>query len=182
MVKIVFSNFDDLCTYYFLFSFQVFSSTAASGILTNDLLSIMDLAADAGIIADSVDDNIFQWNVKMKNFTKSDTLARDCQELRALHGYDYIELQLDFSMNLYPFFPPSLKVIRPRLQGSLMFGVTNVDCIKLSFWNPAQDMKTVLVKIKDFIQTWARLDVQSERNDFKRYPEGTIIYNFNGYY
>merc|ERR1712038_280024 len=152
---------------------QVFSSTAASGILTNDLLSIMDLGANAGIIADSVDDNIFQWNVKMKNFTKSDTLAKDCQELQALHGYDYIELQLDFSMNLYPFFPPSLKVIRPRLQGSLMFGVTNVDCIKLSFWNPAQDMKTVLEKIKDFIQTWARLDVQSERNDFKRFPEGS---------
>ena len=130
------------------------------------------------IIAESVDDNIFQWNVKMKNFANSDSLAKDCQELQALHGYDYIELQLDFSMNLYPFFPPSLKVIRPRLQGSLMFGVTNVDCIKLSFWNPAQDMKTVLEKIKDFIQTWARLDVQSERNDFKRFPEGKTILIF----
>ena len=94
---------------------QVFTSAAASGILTNDLVQIMETMEDSGIEADTIEDNIFQWNVKIRNFSDSN-LNKDFSELKAKHGYDYIELQLDFSMDLYPFFPPLVKVIRPRLQ------------------------------------------------------------------
>jgi len=72
-------------------------------------------------------------------------LDKDFQELKSRFGYDYIELQLDFSMDLYPFFPPLVKVIRPRLQGSMMLRVTTMEILKLSYWNPARDMKSVLV-------------------------------------
>ena len=89
--------------------------------------------------------------------------------------YDYIELQLDFAMDLYPFFPPLVKVIRPRLQGSMMLRVTTMEILKLSHWNPAKNMKTVLIDIKEFLQTWARLDFKSERNDRNRYPDGAYI-------
>ncbi len=50
---------------------QVFTSAAASGILTNDLVQIMETSKDTGIEADTVDDNIFQWNVKIRNFTSN---------------------------------------------------------------------------------------------------------------
>lgn len=102
-------------------------------------------------------------------------LDKDFQELKSLHGYDFIELQLDFSMDLYPFFPPLVKVIRPRLQGSMMLRVTTMEILKLSYWNPARDMKSILEEIKSFLQTWARLDLQSERNDRGRYPDGAYI-------
>ena len=49
-------------------------------------------------MADTVDDNIFQWNVKMNQFGRDSHLDKDCQELQQKFGYDYIELQLDFSM------------------------------------------------------------------------------------
>ena len=78
--------------------------------------------------------------------------------------YDYIELQLDFSMDLYPFFAPLVKVIRPRLQGSMMLRVTTMEILKLTYWDPARDMKSVLLDIKTFLSTWARLDLNSERN------------------
>ena len=102
-------------------------------------------------------------------------LDRDFEELKSRFGYDYIELQLDFSMDLYPFFPPLVKVIRPRLQGSMMLRVTTIEIVKLSHWNPARDMKSVLIDIKSFLQDWARLDVRSERNDRSRYPDGAYI-------
>ena len=51
-----------------------------------------------GIVADTVEDNIFQWNVKMSNFGRDSQLDRDCQEPVQKFGYDFIELQLDFSM------------------------------------------------------------------------------------
>jgi baculoviral IAP repeat-containing protein 6 len=50
------------------------------------------------------------------SFLSCSSLDKDFQELKSKFGYDYIELQLDFSMDLYPFFPPLVKVIRPRLQ------------------------------------------------------------------
>ena len=78
-------------------------------------------------------------------------------------------------MDLYPFFPPLVKVIRPRLQGSMMLRVTTIEIVKLSHWNPARDMKSVLIDIKSFLQDWARLDVRSERNDRSRYPDGAYI-------
>ena len=61
-----------------------------------------------------------QWNVKLRGFTPGSALDADFVTLQEKFGFDYIELQLDFSMDLYPFFPPLVKVIRPRLQGSMM--------------------------------------------------------------
>ena len=154
---------------------QVFTSAAASGILTNDLVSIMSSTHVTGIDADTIEDNIFQWNVKLKDFTEGSNLDADFKELQSRFGYDYIELQLDFSMDLYPFFPPLVKVIRPRLQGSMMLRVTTMEILKLSYWNPAKSMKAVLDDIKTFLQTFARLDLASERNDRTRYAEGAYI-------
>lgn len=78
-------------------------------------------------------------------------------------------------MDLYPFFPPLVKVIRPRLQGSMMLRVTTMEILKLTYWNPAKDMKALLMDIKSFLQTWARLDLSSDRNDRNRYPDGAYI-------
>lgn len=153
---------------------QVFTPSAASGILTNDLVSIMEASEQAGIVADTVEDNIFQWNVKLSDFRET-ILDEDFTALKEMHGYDYIELQLDFSMDLYPFFPPLVKVIRPRLQGSMMLRVTTMEILKLTYWDPARDMKSVLTDIKSFLNIWARLDLTSERNDMSRYPDGAYI-------
>merc|ERR1719228_2865402 len=136
----------------------------------------MESREDTSISADAVSDNIFQWNVKMR-FTAQDSsaLQQDFAHCREEFGYDYIELQLDFSMDLYPFFPPLVKVIRPRLQGSMMLRVTTMEILKLTYWDPARDMKSVLLDIKNFLSTWARLDLDSERNDLTRYPAGAYI-------
>ena len=37
-------------------------------------------------------------------------LEKDFEELMQRYFYDYIELQLDFAMDLYPFFPPLVQV------------------------------------------------------------------------
>ena len=173
---------------------QIFTSAGASGILINDLVSIMETCGETGLVADTVGDNIFQWNCRLSGFPAGSQLQQDCQALLQEFEYDYVELQLDFSMDLYPFFPPLVKVrvrfkakyyssilnycvqvIRPRLQGSMMLRVTTMEILKLTYWDPTKDMKTVLLDIKAFLATWARLDMTSERNDRARYPEGAYI-------
>ena len=78
-------------------------------------------------------------------------------------------------MDLYPFYPPLVKVIRPRLQGSMMLRVTTMEILKLTYWDPARDMKTVLLDIKTFLAAKARLDLNSVRNDKEKYPDGAYI-------
>ena len=53
--------------------------------------------------------------------------------------------------------------------------VTNMEMLKLSYWNPAKDMRSILVDIKQFLQQWARLEATSERNDRRRYPYGSYV-------
>ena len=50
-----------------------------------------------------------QWNVKLSHFQGAQ-LTADLAQINQQFGYDYIELQLDFSKDLYPFFPPLVKV------------------------------------------------------------------------
>ena len=78
-------------------------------------------------------------------------------------------------MDLYPFYPPLVKVIRPRLQRSMMTRVTTMPILKLTYWDPARDMKTVLLDIKNFLAKQARLDLNSGRNDKEKYPDGAYI-------
>jgi len=87
----------------------VFTGAGASGILINDLVRILEDRGECGVEADTVQDNIFQWNVRLSRF-QGTQLGEDLARVQELHGYDYIELQLDFSMDLYPFFPPLVKV------------------------------------------------------------------------
>lgn len=154
---------------------QVFSNSAASGILMNDLVSIMESKHMTGINAEPISDNIYQWAVYFSSFDSQGKLNQDLQQLRQKYGYDYIQLQLDFTMDLYPFYPPVVKVVRPRLQGSMMLRIANMDMLKLSHWNPTRDMKSVLQEIKDYLSTWARIDLNSDRNNLHYFPQGSYI-------
>lgn len=154
---------------------QIFSNSAASGILTNDLVAIMESKHKTGISAEPIEDNIYKWAVFLSSFDPQGKLNQDLQHLHHKYGYSCVELQLAFTMDLYPFYPPVVKVVRPRLQGSMMLRVSSMDMLKLSHWNPARDMKSVLQEIKDYLSTWARLDLDSERNDIERFPQGSYI-------
>ncbi|XP_065835083.1 probable ubiquitin-conjugating enzyme protein 17 [Oscarella lobularis] len=154
---------------------QIFTSTAASGVLTNDLVRIIETEKELGFSAEPIDDNIYQWCVKMTNFSSSSQLGKDLSQVKTKFGYEFIEFELNFAMDLYPFYPPLVKVIRPRLQGAMMQRVTNMEILKLSFWNPTKDMCSVLKEVKAFMEQWARLEVDSPRNDPVSYTEGAYI-------
>ena len=72
------------------------STNAASGILINDIIAIMESSANIGITVNPIEDNIFQWQVLLKDFNGK--LAEDLNFVNGSYDYDYIELQLDFSM------------------------------------------------------------------------------------
>lgn len=149
---------------------QIFTSNAASGILTNDLIKIMECEETCGFSAEPIDDNIYHWRVRLRKFDPKSDLAHDLEEIMRRHGYNYIEMEMMFEIDLFPFYPPLVKVLRPRLQGCMMQRITNIEFLQLSYWSPTKDMKSVIEGIQDFMQRWAQIDVEHDRNDLSRLP------------
>lgn len=140
---------------------QVFSNHAASGILTNDLKHIIKSASETGIDVEPIDSNIYEWSVRFSKFDPNSKLQQDLNLLKETHGIGYIELQLEFTMDLYPFYPPVTKMVRPRPEGSVRFMLACLDILKLSSWNPTCGMITVLEEIKDYLAKHAVLHVET---------------------
>ena len=57
----------------------------------------------------------------------------------------------------------------------MMLRVPTLEILKLSHWDPARDMRSVLTEIKAFLCTWARIDLASEKNDCGKHPDGAYI-------
>lgn len=108
----------------------------------------------------------------MRGFDAKSKIAEDIEQLRGRFGYDYLELQcvgirspctralcadanpaaisgrrFEFAIDLFPCFPPQLKIVRPRLAASMLQRVSALEFFKLSYWNPANDMRTVIQQV-----------------------------------
>ena len=46
-----------------------------------------------------------------------------------------MELEISFAMDLYPFFPPEVRVVRPRFRGFVLGQIAQMDCLQLSHWS-----------------------------------------------
>jgi hypothetical protein len=46
------------------------------------------------------------------SFNPDSAIGKDLEALRSRCGYSYVELELTFKMDLYPFFPPTPRVRR----------------------------------------------------------------------
>nr|CAD7394510.1 unnamed protein product [Timema cristinae] len=138
----------------------------------NELIAILKEKDNTGVTVHPINDNIYQWSVKFSKFDPESALHHDLQELKMKYGYDYIELQLEFTMDLYPFYPPVAKVVRPRLEGDVMLQVANMEVLKLSQWNPARSMQSILHEIKEYVNIWERVDMLSPKNCPLQYPQG----------
>ncbi|CAM9308052.1 unnamed protein product [Ascophyllum nodosum] len=152
---------------------NIFTSWASSAVLTQDLLDIQRLEHELGMEVEAVEDNIFHWKVKINKVSESSPLAEDLRRLRKTYAYGYVEMELTFTMDLYPFYPPLVKLVRPRFQGFMMGRITSLEMLQLSKWSSVRGMKGVLIGIRTALETWGRLDLDSELNDVIVHPEGS---------
>ena len=119
---------------------NMFSSGASSKILIGDLLSLIKEKDALGYLVSAIDDNIYNWSVKISRFRPDSALAMDMAFLDSKFDYSEVELQLSFAMDLYPFFPPLVTIIRPRFEGFMLGKLACLECLKIGMkeknWNP----------------------------------------------
>eukprot|EP01129_Flabellula_baltica_P007205 TRINITY_DN2777_c0_g1_i2.p1 TRINITY_DN2777_c0_g1~~TRINITY_DN2777_c0_g1_i2.p1 ORF type:complete len:667 (+),score=161.68 TRINITY_DN2777_c0_g1_i2:599-2599(+) len=126
---------------------------------------------DLGFSAYAIDDVVYNWRVKMYGFTNQE-LKDSLISLNELYGYDYVEFDVSFKEDLYPFYPPLVQIIRPRFQGFIIGRITGMDTLKLENWNPLMSMEEVLSVVMKLMDSIAVLDFNHDMNDKEQFKEG----------
>lgn len=62
-------------------------------------------------------------------------------------GYDYAEIKLKLDPKTYPFIPPKLEYIKPKIKLPLLFSLMNLDILKLENWNPTITLEYLITNL-----------------------------------
>jgi len=119
---------------------------------------------DATFKVDPINDNVYTWNIKIRRFDAFSNLHDDILALKQQHGYDYVELEMEFLMDIFPFFPPSVKLVRPRIENFVFARIVTMPELQLSQWNPTSEIITILANIKTLLEQFGRVKAENPVN------------------
>lgn len=73
-----------------------------------------------------------------------------------------IELNIKLNSNYYPFLPPQIEIISPKVKLSLYFAIMNLNITKLNYWQSTFSLEWIIVnlynKLKSIIQDYIELE------------------------
>jgi Protein of unknown function (DUF3626) len=147
---------------------QIFSQKEISMLLTKPLIRLMSQSGlYAPIDVSPIDNNIYCWRVRMRRFESSSDLYMGLAQLESKYGsgYNYVEIELSFDMDLFPFYPPRVKPIWPRLENAVMGRVVCLDELMVSNWNPIRQIEDILKSIRRVFRRHGSIDILNEAND-----------------
>ena len=151
---------------------QIFSSEGAFARLSSELFAMQE-RLDPTLSVDAVEYDVYEWDVKFRGgFPAGSGIAEDLEMLEAVNGYAYVQLRLHFKADLYPFYPPKVRLVRPKIAGFVPGAVIAHPHLHLRNWDPFRPIADVVAHLRAFLSTFARVDLACERNDPARFPEG----------
>ena len=117
--------------------------------LAADLLALQHDAEDGAgagvrIEAEAVGDSVYHWSVRLSRFAAGSPAQKFLGLLERAHGYGHVELDVRFAMDLYPFFPPVVRLVRPRVGDDALQRVAQLPSLRLSGWDSVRGMAPVL--------------------------------------
>lgn len=143
----------------------VYSPDIIFNIVSNELIKLQGLKQSKFMI-DVIDSNIYEIKLQL-TFDKSTKLGTQMEELNTKYGYNYIELKLKLNMNLYPFFPPSIELMKPKINNDTLYGIMDLEFLKLENWNPTNSIEFVIQALHNIFNNYATIEVDCPLNDFE---------------
>ena len=96
------------------------------------------------IIPDEI--NPYSLIIRIKFDKLSDTGKMFC-DIGLRHGYDYMEFKLNIDPTTYPFVPPSLEYIKPKIKFSLLSSLISLPILQIDNWNPTISLEYLIINI-----------------------------------
>ncbi|KAI4464149.1 ubiquitin-conjugating enzyme e2 [Holotrichia oblita] len=108
-----------------------------------DLQKVQTSRPDPIFTVELVDDNLFEWHVRLHRVDSESDLHNDMKEL----GVTYILLHLIFPEN-FPFAPPFMRVITPRIEKGFVMegGAICMELLTPRGWASAYTVEAVIMQ------------------------------------
>ena len=90
-------------------------------------------------------DNIYIWEIKYKN--------ANCDSFKIIAN-------ILFDPQYYPYSPPQVRFISPKLLDKLDHRISNSKIFKLHYWNPTISIHTLIISIGEILNKFAKTDNQ----------------------
>lgn len=140
----------------------IYSPDIIFGIVSNELIKLQDLNQKKFTV-NVIDDNIYDIQILL-SFDNGSKLGKQLQELKSKFNYDYLELRLKLNMNLYPFFPPSLELMKPKINNDTLYGIMDLEFLKLENWNPTNNIEFVIDALYNIFEKYAIIEIDCPLN------------------
>ncbi|ETO27360.1 hypothetical protein RFI_09773, partial [Reticulomyxa filosa] len=114
-----------------------------------------------------IDDNIYEWKVKFSNFDSESAIYLDLMKLGNIYGEEWncVEMHVSFLMELFPIYPPKVRLVRPRLENFMFGRIVCMEELQVAKWNPVRTLEDIFNAIRHLILKAGHVDVTNPVNN-----------------
>jgi ubiquitin-protein ligase len=150
-----------------------FSNDVSFQVLFNEF-SRFKLEPLQDICIEILNNNLYHWKVYLRNFDYSSPFGIDLIE----KNIEEVILEVEFVQDLYPFFPPRVTILTPRLKNNLLYHISNLFILRFENWIPTNNIQTILQDIKRILERFGRIDLESESIEFSSLEKHLLHLSF----
>lgn len=96
--------------------------------------------------------NPFDLSIRIK-FT-DDKIGEKLVQLKESHDFDYFELRFKLNPNLYPFQPPSVEYVKPKVNINLISNILNLDIWDIKNWNYTISLDKLVINMAEKLKPY----------------------------
>ena len=116
-----------------------------------------------------VNDNIYEWHVKILKVDPDSLLSADLKSLKEKNGLDHLLVSFTFKDD-FPFSPPFVRVIHPVLHGGTGFvtraGAVCMELLTPQGWSAGYSIEAIILQLTvTLVQGEARIDFDAVAKD-----------------
>eukprot|EP00793_Prasinoderma_coloniale_P001886 PRCOL_00007249-RA len=157
---------------------QIFSADEATSLLLSEIEAAICASREKFWFINTVDDDAAHWRAELffplydhdGNEVDGDArrIAGQLQQMQALHGAaSSVEVEVSFHRDLYPFYPPSIRLVRPRFGDFMLDRLAALS----SLWHPCKRVGDLLDEVRLTLLK-GNIDVECAMNNSARHPGG----------
>ena len=132
--------------------------------IINELKQIYLYGLKNNFIVNLMNDNIYQWKICFsREFFEKDTKIYENLEK------SNIEILLSFDSKLYPFYPPKLIIVHPRLLDNLHVKIATMEILQLDKWKSFYNVEKIISNFRYLVNNYGMIDSKSTTYDVLEY-------------
>lgn len=122
---------------------KLFNKTSVFDVIINEFLECKMWANRNKIELEICDKNLLLWKVTYSPF---------------INIPQNVEMEIIFQNELYPNYPPIVKILGLKLKDSLVHRISNSKMTQLEYWTPTRGIKYIIQRVKNILEKFGNVD------------------------